>query len=91
MPQRPNASSPTELSAALIERGRAGREVRLSADTAFRVGLWLRHIETLPTRNEVAMMICRRKEAERCAAPCYECAGRANKVVAAYGLRPDPS
>lgn len=76
-----------ELAASLIERGKAGRRVVLSPHTAYLVGIKLETAEAKPDRDEVALLICLRGEARRCSAPCFECRGRANAVVRAYGDR----
>jgi len=67
-----------DLAGALIAKGRSGRRAVLSPDTA--------HFAAKPTRDDVARLICSWK----CAEPCFECRGRANSVVAAYGHNPEP-
>ena len=70
-----------ELAALLKKRAAAGKTVTMKASTAAFVAA---HIETAaakPTRDEVARLICARK----CESLCYDCLGRANMVVAAYG------
>lgn len=75
----------TELAHFLIARGQAGREALLSPATAHLVGIKLETAEAKPDRDEIALMICRRKETDRCSEPCFECKGRANIIVRAYG------
>lgn len=75
----------TDLAALIMQKVNANKRVTLSPETALFVSLQLTQVSTKPTRNEVALMICRWKE--KCSAPCYECMSRANVVVAAYGQR----
>ena len=84
---RQNWGTLTELAAALMKRGRAGGHAVLSPQTAYLVGIKLATAEAKPDRDEIALMICLRGESRRCAAPCFECRGRANSVVRAYGDR----
>jgi len=76
-----------ELAASLIERGKAGRRVVLSPQTAYLIGIKLQTADAKPERDEIALMICRRGQAELCSEPCFECMGRANIVVRAYGQK----
>jgi hypothetical protein len=74
-----------ELACWISERAHTGKRVILSPSTAHVVAAQLSTAHAKPTRNEVALMICR----QRCASPCYECTGRANIIVNAYGARLD--
>jgi hypothetical protein len=74
-----------ELACWISERAHAGKRVVLSPTTAHVVAAQLSVAHARPTRNEVALMICRRQ----CEVPCYECTGRANVIVHAYGARLD--
>lgn len=59
----------------------AGKGVRLTADTAYFVGLKLMTASEKPTHREIVAVICDSK----CAHPCYPCSGKANIIVSAYG------
>lgn len=88
---KPRWNTAAELSALILAKASAGRRVELSPDTAYRVALWLRRVEAIPTRDEVALMICGRiGRGESCPheSSCFNCLGRANIVVAAYGHKP---
>jgi hypothetical protein len=74
-----------ELACWISERAHSGKRVILSPSTAHVVAAQLSTAHAKPSRNEVALMICR----QRCNAPCYECTGRANIIVHAYGARLD--
>lgn len=74
-----------ELAALIMQKADQKKRVMLTPETAMFVALKLATVSTKPTRNEVALMICRMKE--KCSRPCFECMGRANVVVAAYGQR----
>lgn len=76
-----------DLAAGIAEHAREGRNVRLTPATASIVAAQLEVAAAKPTRDEVASMICSRGQAARCETPCYECRGRANIVVRAYGCR----
>lgn len=77
----------TELAASLIEQGKAGQRAVLSPQTAYLVGIKLRTAEAKPDRDQIALLICRHGQARRCTEPCFECRGRANSIVSAYGDR----
>ena len=81
--------SVNDLAMTLIARGEDGRHVKLTPATAYRIGLLLRTSDAKPTRDEVAILICRQKSTDRCKEPCFECCGRANEIVRAYGQRVD--
>ncbi|OCX12721.1 hypothetical protein QV13_24290 [Mesorhizobium hungaricum] len=78
-----------ELACWISERAAMSKRVILSPPTAHIVAHQLSKCHEKPTRDEVALMICRRGEGGRCDDPCYECRGKANIVVAAYGCRLD--
>ncbi|QDB99688.1 hypothetical protein [Mesorhizobium sp. 8] len=78
-----------ELACWISGRANEGKRVVLSPATATIVALKLAAEHEKPTRDEVALMICQRGEANRCTEPCYTCRGRANIVVQAYGCRLD--
>ncbi|MBN9243370.1 MAG: hypothetical protein J0I98_11300 [Mesorhizobium sp.] len=78
-----------ELACWISGRANAGKRVILTPATAAIVASRLVAEQSKPTRDEVALMICRRRETERCEEPCYDCRGRANIVVSAYGCRLD--
>lgn len=80
-----------ELAARIAYRARLGKKVVLSPATAAIVAEHLRTAAAKPTRDEVAMMICRLGESNRCVEPCYSCKATANVVVSAYGRRLDLS
>lgn len=73
----------SELAAAIEARARSGRTVTLSAETAFQIASKLYTVDAKPTRDAIALMICRQKV--KCSVGCFECTGRANVVVRAYG------
>lgn len=80
--------SETELALMLIQRGHFERRgAYLTAETANFVGLRLMRNQEKPTRDEVAKLLCQRQ----CTNRCYECTGRANVIVSAYGFRNDPN
>lgn len=70
-----------DLANMILERGRSGRTVTLSDETAFFVGLKLQQVDAKPTRNELARMLC----SGRCSELCYSCLSKANEICAAYG------
>jgi hypothetical protein len=72
-----------ELVCWISERAHLGKRVVFSPSTAHVVAAQLSTANAKSTRNEIALMICRRG----CNAPCYECTGRANVIVHAYGAR----
>ena len=74
-----------ELAVWISERAHTGKRVILSPTTAHVAAAQLAVAHAKPSRNEVALMICR----QRCAAPCYDCTGKANVIVHAYGARLD--
>lgn len=78
-----------ELCEWIRKRARAGMTVHLASDTAMIVASHLETAHAKPTRDEIALMICRHGEAQRCQEACYECRGKANIVMNAYGCRLD--
>lgn len=64
---------------------RDAKPVILSPGTALVVAAQLDKADAKPTRDDIALMICKRGQRHRCEAPCYECRGKANVVVHAYG------
>lgn len=74
-------SSIEELANMILERGRSGNRVTLTAETAYFIGLKLQKVDAKPTRNEVARLLCGGK----CADLCYACISKANQICAAYG------
>lgn len=71
----------TEIANRILERGRAGKEVRLKADTALFVGIHLKTAAEKPTCDDIARMFC----AASCENLCYMCRGKANIICARYG------
>lgn len=69
------------LADAIRAKAKAKKNVILSPETANMVAHALEHADAKPSRNEVAMMICRLK----CSVRCYTCTGVANVIVNAYG------
>lgn len=67
---------------------RGARRVVLSKSTAYIVAARLQQEGGKPTRNEIAQMVCGRSSCPLF--PCYECTGKANVIVAAYGERLEP-
>lgn len=86
---RPRWRDLFELACWISERALMGKRVILSPGTAAIVASQLRTCHEKPTRDEVALMICRHGSRGRCETPCYECRGRANVIVRAYGCRLD--
>lgn len=78
-----------ELACWISDRAYLGKHVRLTPATAHVVAGQLRTCHAKPTRDEVALMICRHGEANRCQDPCTSCRATANIVVGAYGCRLD--
>ncbi len=78
-----------QLACWVSERAAMGRRVILTPDTAHVVAHLLSQCHEKPTRDEVALMICKHGEVNRCVNACYDCRGKANIVVRAYGCRPD--
>ncbi|WP_152979718.1 hypothetical protein [Mesorhizobium sp. 1M-11] len=74
-----------ELSCWISERAAMGKTVFLSPATAHVVARHLSTCHEKPTRDDIALMICKRGEINRCADPCYDCRGKANIVIRAYG------
>ena len=72
-----------ELAHMLVTRAQAGKETRLLPATAYFIGLKMLAVSSLPTRDEVAMVMCKSK----CEKPCYDCRSRANIIVRMYGER----
>lgn len=70
-----------ELGALLLARGRANRKAVLSPETAIIIGSRMLTVGNLPTRDDVARILCTSK----CADLCYACKGTANMVVRVYG------
>ena len=81
--RRRNWTTLTELAELLIARANAKKPVSLTPDTAYLVGLKLMTVDTKPTRDEVAMLLC----SSKCSDPCFTCRGTANIVVRVYGER----
>lgn len=79
----------SDLSTRMAKKAHAGMTVTLSPGTAAIVAHHLSTVEAKPTRNEVALMVCRAGSKHRCAFPCTGCIAIANVVVDAYGARPD--
>ena len=80
---QPRWTSLAELADLLEARARQGRPVRITADTARLIAIKLRTADAKPTRDDVALALCTVKV--KCARPCFDCAGKANIVVRAYG------
>lgn len=80
-----------ELSCWISERAAMGKRVILTPETAHVVAQHLSQSHRKPTRDEVALMICKHGEANRCANACYDCRGKANMVTRSYGSRPEKS
>jgi len=78
-----------ELSEWIARRARAGRNVILSPWTAGIVAAHLEKAAAKPSRDEIALMVCRLGSRDRCKEACMECTGRANEIVRAYGCRLD--
>jgi hypothetical protein len=78
-----------DLAGYIGQLARLGEHVTLTPRTAHIVAAQLETAAAKPTRDEIALMICRRGEANQCQEPCYDCRGRANIVVRAYGCRLD--
>ena len=76
-----------DLARQMNAKADAGMQVVLKPDTAKLIAFHLSICHVKPTRDEVALLICRRSSREACDQPCFECAGRANAVVNAYGFR----
>ena len=74
-----------ELACWISERAAAGKKVILSPSTAHVVAHHLIKCHEKPTRDALALMICKRGETNRCVEACYDCRGKANIVVRAYG------
>lgn len=81
-----------DLAARILVNARAGKGVRLTAETAYFVGLKLMTASEKPTLADIVAVICDSK----CERPCYPCTGKANVICRAYGqsvdapLRPEP-
>lgn len=71
----------------MLARATAGRGVRLTADTAYFVGLKLMTASEKPTWKDIVAVLCDSK----CEAPCYPCGGKANIICRAYGQSVDHS
>jgi hypothetical protein len=84
---RPRWQHLGELCEWIRTRAHANKRVILAPDTALIVAGHLEVAHAKPTRDEIALMICKRGASGRCDAPCYDCAGRANMVARAYGCR----
>lgn len=78
-----------ELAGYIAQLAQLGERVTLTPKTARIVAAQLETAAAKPTRDEISLMICRRGEANRCDVPCYDCRGRANIVIRAYGCRLD--
>lgn len=78
-----------ELACWISERAAMGKRVIMTPATAHVVARHLSQCHEKPTRDEVALMICKRGEINRCAEACYDCRGKANIVIRAYGCRPE--
>jgi hypothetical protein len=70
-----------ELANMILERGRSGNQVTLTADTALFIALKLQKVDSKPSRNDVARMLCK----GQCVDLCYLCTSKANEICAAYG------
>ncbi len=77
--------SERELAEMIIAKAKSGRQVTLTAETAYFVGLRLRRESQLPTREAIALLLCNVK----CEQSCYICTGKANEIVAVYGCSID--
>jgi hypothetical protein len=77
-----------ELADLFTARGHAGKEVRLTPDTALFLGLKLRTLAAKPTRRQIVELLCSAK----CDSPCFACTGTANQIIELYGssLETDP-
>lgn len=72
-----------DLAGMIMERARQNRRVILQPETAMRVANALIYQSTLPTRDQVARVVC----GIRCAKLCATCLMKANAIVAAYGCK----
>lgn len=76
-----------DLAARILAKAAAGRGVRLTADTAYFVGLKLMTASEKPTHADIVAVLCDSK----CERPCYPCSGKANMICRAYGQSVTPS
>lgn len=74
-----------DLAARILVNARAGKGVRLTADTAHFVGLKLMTASEKPSWTAIVAIICDSK----CSRPCYPCSGKANVICRAYGQTVD--